>query len=133
MHENYKEILYSIPTIECEGINLRRHILNDAESILEFASDEETLRYLDWDGVKTIEEARKSIYDYYWSAPFFYAIVTKDTDKCIGTIDIRPDVNNDKMQFGYLLSRAFWGRGYMTQALSAMLDICFNKLNVNKV
>lgn len=34
---------------------------------------------------------------------------------------------------GYSLSRAYWNRGYMSEALRAVLDFGFTKLNLNRI
>ena len=133
MIKNYKEIFFNTPVIECDDVILRRHIPADAKAILQYGRDEETLKYLDWIGADNIEDAKASIYDHFWSNPCAYAIALKDTNLCIGAIDIRPEYSNDKATFGYVLDRAYWGRGYMSQALSAMLDMCFNQIEINKI
>ena len=133
MVENDIEVLYDHETLECDRITLRRFKKEDADDILEYASDEETLKYLIWDGVHTVDEARQAIVNYYWSRPGIYAIVLKENRKCIGCFDIRLEPEHEKAGFGYVLNQKYWNRGYMTEALSEILQLCFEKLKLNRV
>jgi len=133
MVENYNEVLYDNEVLETKRLILRRFIKNDASDILEYASDSETTKYLDWSGVETKEEALKGIYNYYWSKPGIFAIELAETRKCIGAIDLRLIPEHEKASFGYVLNRKYWNKGYMTEALSALLRLCFEKLELNRV
>ena len=134
MIENYTEILYDNETLDSENILLRKFKKSDAEDVLEYGSDEEVLKYLFWGGIKTIDDAKTSIIDYYWSKQGVFAIELKENKKCIGCIDLMGlDPTHEKTSFGYLLNREYWGKGYMTEALSAVLRLCFEKLELNRV
>lgn len=131
MVQNYREVLYDNETIVTERLILRKFKKADASDILEYGSDAETIKYLTWDGIKTTDEAIKAIVEYYWSRPGIFAIELNG--KCVGCIDIRLDPAHEKSGFGYVLNRQFWGKGYMTEALSAILTLCFDKLGLNRV
>ena len=133
MKKNYNEILYKNQSIQCKDILLRRFEEGDVEDILEYASDEEALRYIDWEGSKTIEEAKSNIYDFYWARAGVWAIADKNSNKALGCIDIRIVETHHKASFGFILNRAYWGKGYMTQALSAVLKVAFIELELNRV
>lgn len=133
MVDNYNEILYDNETLECERIILRKFRKEDAGDVFEYGGDEECTKYLVWNGCKSKEEALGNIVNYYWSRNGIYAIELKENNKCIGCIDLRVDADNDKANFGYVLNRQYWGRGYMTEALSALLRLCFGKLYLNRV
>ena len=133
MIENYKEILYDNERLETDRLMLRKATKNDASDMLDYASDEETVKYLDWAGAKTVEEVRKGIFDFHWSNPGIWAIELKDTQKCIGTIDIRLRPEHEKCEFGFVLNRQYWNNGYMTEALSSILKLCFEELELNRV
>jgi ribosomal-protein-alanine N-acetyltransferase len=130
---NFIEILYDNETLITPSLMLRKFKKEDAVDILEFGSDAKTLEYLIWDGVQTIEDAQTAIFEYYWSKPGIYAIELQATQKCIGCIDLHLKPEHEKAGFGYVLNRAYWGKGYMTEALSVMLALCFEKLELNRV
>jgi len=133
MVENYKEILYDNARMETERLIIRKATKADATDILEYASDEETVKYLDWAGVKTLNEALQGIINHHWSNPGIWVIELKENQKCIGAIDIRVEPDHDKAGFGYVLNRHYWNKGYMTEALSSAFKLCFDKLDLNRV
>ena len=133
MVKNYNEILYKNEQIETKRLILRKFKINDAADILEYAGDPQTVEYLVWDGLSSLEEAVNAIYDYYWSGNGIWALELKDGGKMIGTIDLRLNHEHDKASFGYVLNRNFWGCGYMTEALSAVISLCFKQLEVNRM
>lgn len=86
MVDNYIEILYDNEVLESEYIVMRKFKKEDANDVFEYGNDEETVKYLEWNGVKTIEAALKNIVEYYWSKPGIYALELKENKKCIGCI-----------------------------------------------
>ena len=133
MIENYTEVLYDNETIDSKNILLRRFKKSDAGDMFEYSSDEETLKYLGWDALKTIDEAKISIIDFCWSKQGVFAIELKENKKMIGSIDLTVEPNHEKAILGCILNREYWGKGYMTEALSAVLRLCFEKLELNRV
>ena len=133
MVENYKEILYDNARLEIERLVLRKATKNDVLDMLEYASDDETVKYLDWAGAKTEDEILKGIIDFHWSNPGVWVIELKENQKCIGTIDVRLSPEHEKSEFGYVLNRKYWNKGYMTEALSALIRLCFVDLDLNRV
>jgi len=65
MVENYKEVLYDNARLEIERLVLRKAKKNDVLDMLEYASDDETVKYLDWAGAKTEDEILKGIIDFH--------------------------------------------------------------------
>ncbi|MCL2564659.1 MAG: GNAT family N-acetyltransferase [Defluviitaleaceae bacterium] len=134
MVANYKEILYDNEWLETERLILRKSKKSDASDIFEYASDEETVKYLAWEGAKTEDEALNGIINYHWANPGNWAIELKENQKCIGSIGITVvDSENEKTEFGYVLNRSYWNKGYASEALSAVLKLCFEKLELNRV
>lgn len=130
---NYKEVLYDNEVLFTDRLILRKFTKKDIPDILEYGSDAETLEHLEWEGVKTADEAMKGITDYYWSTPGIFAIEHRNSNKCIGCIDLRVNPEHEKSGFGYVLNKAYWNRGYMTEALTVVLKLCFEKLSLNRV
>ena len=50
----------------------------------------------------------------------------------IGTIDLRPDAD-DNGNRGFWLGRPFWGRGYMTEAVTATQDWVFTQTEMTEI
>lgn len=132
MEENYIDIIKSHSSIDTDRLLLRRFTAADAGDILEYASDERTVKYLTWEGMKTLEQAGKLLNSFY-SNDGVYAIELKETGHCIGAINITVIPEHEKAGFGYVLNRKYWNKGYMTEALSKILWLAFEKLGLNRV
>ncbi|MCL2608715.1 MAG: GNAT family N-acetyltransferase [Treponema sp.] len=133
MKDNYLEILYDNERLQTPRLVLRKFRREDAADFFEYGSDEETLRFLIWEGVKTQDEARAGIVEYFWAAPGRFALELKSEGKCIGSLDLRIDAKHEKAGFGYAMNRNYWGKGYMTEALTAVLELSFERLELNRV
>ncbi len=103
---------------------LRTPKMSDARSIFEsYATDAEVTRYLPWQPHKRVRETReflkvcaarrKSGREFQW------AITLKGKDRVIGMVACRPE--GHKANIGYVLGRAHWKRGLMTEAVRAVV------------
>ncbi|MCL2372268.1 MAG: GNAT family N-acetyltransferase [Defluviitaleaceae bacterium] len=131
MVKNYKEVMFDNETLTTPRLILRKFKKSDAADILEYASDPETLKFLVWEGLKTTDDAIAAIVDSYWARTGVFAIQFEG--KVIGCMDIRLEPDHHKASFGYVLNRSYWGRGLMTEALTALLELAFQKLQLNRV
>lgn len=125
--ENIKEYL------ETARLCLRKFNELDIDAVYKYGSDQRVLKDIEWAGIATKAEAKISIDEYYLSRKGIYAIALKDSDLCIGAIDIRIDETNDKASFGYILDYDYWNHGYMSEALQCVLQHCFKDLNINRM
>jgi len=110
-------------TIETSRLILRKPRLEDAREMFEaYASDPEVTRYLTWLTHTSVEQTRdylqRAIAGWEKSDTFTWVITLKPACELIGSIDIRLEANAN---IGYVLSRRFWNRGYMTEAVEALI------------
>lgn len=106
-----------------ERLRLRRPRLSDAEAIFEYASDRETIRYMDYGPRKTVAEMRDALADKpkQWDAGNFSWVVTiKPEDRPIGTAACFQ--NEQGVSFGYLFNKNYWGQGYGTEVAQAIAE-----------
>lgn len=136
--------------IETLRLKLRPVNMEDAEDIFEYAQDEDTGPRAGWPPHKTIDTTKKVIN--MWLDPNHteevFAIVEKKDSKIIGTIgitDLNKNLKDNLNTFaidlikkgksvyetGFTLSKAYWGKGFGTEALSGMLGYLFEKRNVD--
>jgi len=132
MVQNYEDVLNNTERLQSERIYLRRYTLNDASDVLEYGNDARTVKYLVWEGISTIQEAETAISQHFLR-PGVWAIELNENKKCIGGIDIRLEPRHEKATVGYVLNRAYWGQGYMTEALQAVIAFCFDTLQLNRI
>lgn len=128
-----KLILAENQSLETKRLWLRPVTLEDADDMFEYGSDEETVTYV-FPIHNKLEDTRKSIAGYFMNAPLGkYGIQLKDSGKLIGTIDIRVDDTNNIGEIGYVLNKAFWGKGYVPEAAKELLRLSFEKLGLMRV
>ncbi|MEM6764139.1 MAG: GNAT family protein [Bacteroidota bacterium] len=64
----------------------------------------------------------------------FLGIFHRETNQLMGQLSImKIDTRVGKCEFGYLLGNAFEGKGYMTEAVKAVISYCFGQLHFRKV
>lgn len=110
-------------------LKLRQITMNDCEQIFScWASDKEVTKYLTWHSHKNIEITKnmvsKWVCQYKHNNCYRWGIELKETNKLIGMIDVVNYINNDPV-IGYVLGKAYWNNGYMTEALKIVLDKLF--------
>ena len=119
--------------IETERLVLRPWKETDLEDLYEYASVPGVGEAAGWSHHKSPEES-KVILDMFVSHKKTLAIVWRQSGKVIGSLGIepmRPDPEGPDKQgreIGYVLSREYWGRGLMPEAVRAVIDYCFRVL-----
>ena len=119
-------------TLETDRLRLRPFRLDDAEAMFSrWASDDEVTKYLTWPTHKSVEDTKallaRWVAEYERPERLNFAIELKEEgNKLIGGIDV---VHYDEGMpvIGYNLSRAYWGRGIMTEACRRVLDYLFSQ------
>jgi ribosomal-protein-alanine N-acetyltransferase len=58
----------------------------------------------------------------------------KQTDEVIGFVNYHHrDMRNRRLEVGYILARSFWRRGLATEAVSSLLNHCFEGLMAYRI
>lgn len=112
--------------LETKRLFLRKLRAEDAESIFNnWASDSEVTKYVTWNVHRNLDET-KAILDM-WLAEYDndncyrYGIENKADGELIGMIDV-VGYHHGNPVIGYCSCRRYWGNGYMTEALGAVID-----------
>lgn len=121
-------------TIETERLILRRFKLSDFNAMFKnYCNDEEVTRYLSWKPHKNLEETTAYLKDfilpeYSKKTTYRWAIVLKENPKeVVGCIDVvRANDNSARAEIGYVIGRAFWGKGYVPEAARKVLEVLFD-------
>lgn len=111
-------------TLKTERLRLRKANLADAEAIFRnYATDPEVTKFVSWRAHRNLEETREymRMCSLAWDVgkAFHWVIETQEGKQVIGMIIAR--VSEEKWELGFVLTRAFWGRGYMTEAVKALI------------
>jgi RimJ/RimL family protein N-acetyltransferase len=121
--------------IETERLRLRRPRSSDAEAIFEYGCDLEVTRYMDWPTHRSIDAVVEYLggcvprwesgVEYYW------VITSPPEDRAIGGISCR--VSGQAAEFGYVLNRSCWNRGYASEAAHAVVDFVLSQPEIHRV
>ena len=122
-----------------EGLHIRLLEEKDAGALFALidANRRDLREWLPWvDRTETLSDSIdfiRSALVQYRNCTGLHAGLWKD-DSLIGVIGyVSIDVNNRKAMIGYWLAGPSRGKGYMTRACAAMVDVAFRKLLFNKV
>lgn len=121
--------------IQTKRLILRPLTVADAPQMFQnWASSETVTQYLTWTPHTTLEQTkarlslREALDDEDWG------IVMTETNELIGTINVVGNETDTKTKIiGYVLGESYWGKGYMTEALDAVLNYLFEYTDVNRI
>lgn len=122
-------------TLDTQRLILRDWKKSDLDDFYEYAKVEGVGEMAGWPH-HTNKEVSKTILDDFIKSGEVYAIVLKENNKIIGSIGIHTrksnDAFNDKIQreIGYVLSKDYWGKGLIPEALNAVINYAFEDLGI---
>lgn len=125
--------------LETERLVLRRFTIDDTEDMYNnWSSDEEVFKYLRGKRHNSLEEARealrKRIINYDDKSVYYWAITLKSEDIPIGVIALMVEEEYDLCGcIAYTLSRAYWGEGIVSEALSRVIEYGFKEVNFRRI
>ncbi|WP_250278255.1 GNAT family N-acetyltransferase [[Clostridium] colinum] len=120
-------------TLETDRLFLRTFTENDLDDFFEYAKTEEIGLNAGWIP-HTSKEDSKIILNMFIKDKNTFAIVYKKNNKVIGSISLSKDklrsgVNSKCL--GYVLSKDYWGKGIMTEAVKKIVQYCFVTLDLD--
>lgn len=116
--------------IETERLILRPLTENDANDVFEWAGDPIVNKYMPYPVHKSPVTVREWISSIKPENNEF-GFVLKETGKVIGSGNIRPE-SETQYTVGYNINRAYWGKGYATEAASAMIRWAHDTLGIQE-
>lgn len=129
--------------LETERLALRRFEMRDLEPFYRHClSDYEVWRWTSYPKVECLEDVRREagLFTEKWFAAYgrpdrySWAITQKGEDLAIGRLfGMHPDDRVQDVELAYELGQAFWGRGYMTEAVGAALKFFFEEVGLYRV
>jgi [ribosomal protein S5]-alanine N-acetyltransferase len=133
-----EDVFNYFPVLKTERLLLREITVQDAEDIFHTRSDEEVMKYYGHYPYKDISEALDMIElirnGFANKEGIRWGIAFHDSDKLIGTGGVwRILKEHLRGEIGYELSREFWKQGIMYEALSAITDFAFAKMNLHSI
>jgi RimJ/RimL family protein N-acetyltransferase len=117
--------------LKTERLRLRKAKLADAEAIFrQYAQDPEVTRYVSWRAHQSIDETheymRMCLLAWDTGKAFHWIIERREDKQVIG-------MNAEKWELGFVLARAHWGRGYMTEAVKGIIAWALKQKDIFRV
>jgi len=132
------EINISNVILETDRLILRTWKITDLDDFFEYASVEGVGEKAGWEHHKSKDKSLE-ILKMFIEEKKVFAIVLKENQKVIGSIGIEElseelDKDLDNLvgrELGYVLNKDYWNKGIMKEAVSKVVDYCFNTLKLN--
>lgn len=105
----------------------------DAPAVFEYASCEETTRYMLFQTHKSILDAEVFLTGCVTSPEHAYAVTLLGSDRPIGGCGLRPEPAYGSGEIGYILHKDYWGRGYATELAKRLVRYGFETLGLHRV
>ena len=123
--------------LKTERLTLRPWTYDDLDDFYEYASVKGVGEMAGW---KPHENKEKSleILKHFIEGRHVFAIVYKENNKVIGSLGVERYGSEEKLtefvdykgrEIGYVLSKDYWNKGIMTEAVKRMIDYLFNELD----
>lgn len=121
--------------IETQRLILRAWRESDLQDFYEYASVDGVGQMAGWLPHESIDKSRQILRSFIDEKKTF-ALELKENCKVIGSIGLEPREENldppEELQgreIGYVLSKDYWGRGLMPEAVRGVIDYCFKELD----
>lgn len=143
--------------LETERLILRQFTESDANNLFELDSDREVIRFVnlgiikggdpidtDYETIRNKTLPRWLEYYQKYEGYGFWAAMEKSSNEFIGWFQFRPALDspfnvtsglydNNDIELGYRLRKAFWGKGYATEGARALVLKGFSELGTQRV
>ncbi len=127
-----------LPTIPTARLRLRWLIPDDVPALATVFGDPEVCRY--WSrpalpGLAAAEALHDEILGGFAARSLFqWGIADRETDAVVGTCTLAAlSTEHRRAEVGFALARDAWGRGYIAEALAALLGFAFESLGLHRM
>lgn len=127
-----------LPTIETPRLHLRWLEDRDIPALFRIFGDPETVRY--WSSPPLPDEAAAAellaeIRSLFAAGTLYeWGVASRDGDEIVGTCTLASiSVPHRRAELGFAVNRAYWGRGYAFEAITAVVNYAFASLGLHRL
>jgi RimJ/RimL family protein N-acetyltransferase len=133
-----KDVFETFPEFESERLFFRKIMLSDSKVLFNIRTNEDVMKFMDTDPLKSISDCEKLIKSVEESfekrAGISWGIIEKSSNDFIGYFGYWKMIpEHCRAEIGYALSPGHWGNGYMIETLKAMIKFGFNEINLHSI
>lgn len=124
------------PALETERLHLRELTLDDTDGVMKHFADPEVTRFMDIGPCKDRKEAEDIIQYHLDDAGCRWGIFDKNENQFLGTIGfhyLRKKDRDITAEIGFDLSKKYWGKGYMTEAITEVIRFGFSQMGLTTI
>jgi RimJ/RimL family protein N-acetyltransferase len=128
----------TLPVITTSRIILRWISEDDIDGLYEVFSNPEVMRYWSHTPLSNREAAaqlQREIAEGNENGSMFkWGLALRESNSVIGTTTLfNLNLDNGRAEIGYAMGRAHWGKGYMNEALQALVSHAFEVMNLRRL
>ena len=126
------------PALHSERLDLVKISPEHAADMYEYASDPDVTKYLTWSCHSSLKETERYIklLQKKYAAGVFndWGLVLRENGRFIGTCGYTSfDYENKGAEIGYVVSKAFWGRGLAAEAAKLVIEFARDNFGITSV
>lgn len=125
-----------MPEITTNRLLLRPFREDDAAALYAYSTDPEVGPNAGWKPHESLEESAEILRTVFLGQEAVFAVVRREDGVLMGSAGFIPDPareNPRARMLGYALGRAYWGQGYMTECVRAILAHGFGTMALDLV
>lgn len=128
----------SLPVITTPRLLLRWISEDDVDALFEIFSDPQVVRYWAFGPLANREAAvamqreiaESNLKDTVWK----WGLALREDNRLIGTATLfHLNLSNGRAEIGYAMGRTYWGKGYMNEALTALIVHAFEVVKLRRL
>lgn len=128
----------SLPTLDAPRVRLRWLTAADVDALFDIFSDVTMMRFWSTPPMKERTEAEALLARIHGQfadrSGYQWAVERKDDGRLLGTCTLfHLHAANQRAEIGYCLASAYWKKGYMSEALTALLDYAFGPMGLRRL
>jgi RimJ/RimL family protein N-acetyltransferase len=125
-----------LPIIQTKRLLLRPIKVTDKEAVFSYAKDPKVGPLAGWEPHQSIDDSLKfieyAIRKREYGQPGVYAMVLKETNEMVGSIEIH-SYQVTKAAIGFVLHPNYWNQGFVTEAAKALIIYAMEVLGLRRL